>query len=218
MKLNKEAKTPFPLYLTGVSPEIQDWLRTNYVIDETGANFPVEITEKHQTELFPKERLVYLSPDSKNDLMEFDDDDIYVIGGIIDKGNDYSPLTLANAKRNQIRHARFPMKKTIGLAADLNVETCVAIMADMKYSNDWFYSLRWVPSRHYYHRVEGGGGSHQHKLAYRAHRFLTPNSPDAVNGEKLANLSPRRYRELYQQIIESNSWEETNRILDFLKK
>ena len=91
MKLNKEAKTPFPLYLTGVSPEIQDWLKTNYVIDETGANFPVEITEKHQTELFPKERLVYLSPDSKNDLMEFDDDDIYVIGGIIDKGDDYSP-------------------------------------------------------------------------------------------------------------------------------
>ena len=218
MKLNKEAKTPFPLYLTGVSPEIQEWLKTTYVIDETGANFPVEITEKHQTELFPKERLVYLSPDSKNDLMEFDDDDIYVIGGIIDKGHDFSPLTLANAKRNQIRHARFPMKKTIGLAADLNVETCVAIMADMKYSNDWFYSLRWVASRHYYRRVESGGGSQQHKLAYRAHRFLSPNCPDAASGEKLASLSPRRYRELYQQIIEATSREETNKIMDFLKK
>ena len=188
-----------------------------YLIDENGSNFPVEITEKHQTELFPKERLVYLSPDSKNDLMEYDDDDIYVIGGIIDKGIDYSPLTLANAKRNKIRHARFPMKKTIGLTADLNVETCVAIMADMKYSNDWFYSLRWVPSRHYYRRVEGGGGSQSHKLAYRAHRLLTPNNPDGTEGT-LSHLTPRQYRELYQQLIESNSRQETNRIMQFLKK
>ena len=48
VKLNKEAKTPFPLYFTGVSSEIQEWLKTNYLIDETGANFPVEITGKHQ--------------------------------------------------------------------------------------------------------------------------------------------------------------------------
>ena len=218
MKLNKEAKTPFPLYFTGVSPEIQEWLKTNYVIDETSANFPVEITEKHQTELFPKERLVYLSPDSKNDLKKYDDDDIYVIGGIIDKGTDYSPLTLANAKRNQIRHARFPMKKTLGLTADLNVESCVAIMADMKYSNDWFYSLRWVPSRYFYRRVESGGGSHQHKLAYRAHRALTPINPEGSTGDRLAGLSPRQYRELYQQLIESNSWEESKRIMEFLNK
>ena len=217
VKLNKEAKTPFPLYFTGVKPEIQEWMKKIYLIDENGSNFPVEITEKHQTELFPKERLVYLSPDSKNDLMEYDDDDIYVIGGIIDKGLDYSPLTLANAKRNKIRHARFPMKKTIGLTADLNVETCVAIMADMKYSNDWFYSLRWVPSRHYYRRVEGGGGSHSHKLAYRAHRLLTPNNPDGTEGT-LSHLNPRQYRELYKQLIESNSREETNRIMQFLKK
>ena len=217
--MNKEAKTPFPLHFTGVSPELQKWMKRFYFIDEDGSNFPVEITEKHQTELFPKEKLVYLSPDSKNDLWQFDDDDIYVIGGLIDKGQDYAPLTLANAKRNKIRHARFPMRRTIGLAPDLNVETCIAIMNDMKFSNDWFYSFRWVPSRFFYHRASEPGATHQHRLSYRAHQALSPpNAGDGGKYDQLQALSPRHYRELYRRIMESQSREETNKILEFLEK
>ena len=77
---------------------------------------------------------MYLSPDSRNDLGRYNEDDVYVIGGIIDRGEDRAPLTLASAKKNKIRHARFPMKKVIGLTADLNVEVCVAIMNDLKAS------------------------------------------------------------------------------------
>ena len=211
---NKEAKTPFPLYFTGVSPEIQERFEKFYLIDENRANFPVEMTQKLQTELFPKERLVYLSPDSKNDLLQFDEDDIYVIGGIIDKGTDASPLTLANAKRNKIRHARFPMRKTIGLTAELNVEVCIAIMNDMKYSNDWFYSLRWVPTRFFQTRASGPGASQQHKLAYRAHQALSPNGKD--RNEVLQALSPRQYRELYRRVMQARSHEETAQILKTL--
>ena len=43
---------------------------------------------QNHLDLFPAERMVYLSPDSNNDLQKFNPDDIYVIGGIIDKGND----------------------------------------------------------------------------------------------------------------------------------
>ena len=38
--------------------------------------------------MFPTEQMVYLSPDSHNDLHKFNPNDIYVIGGIIDKGED----------------------------------------------------------------------------------------------------------------------------------
>ena len=41
---------------------------------------------------------------------------------------------MANAKKERIRHARFPMKKVLGITGDLNVETCVAIMNDLKAS------------------------------------------------------------------------------------
>ena len=122
-------------------------------------------------DLFPREKLVYLSPDSNNDLERFNEDDIYVIGGIIDIGDDRAPLTLANAKKHKIRHARFPMKRVIGMKADLNVETCVAIMNDMKYSQDWFYSLRWVPSRFFNNRLKADGGENlENRLLYRAHK------------------------------------------------
>ena len=47
---------------------------------------------------------------------------------------DKSLFLSAAAKRDGIRHARFPMKQVLGLKAELNVETCVAIMADYKYS------------------------------------------------------------------------------------
>ena len=134
VKFNREARTPFALYFTGVTPEVQEIMIDQLSLDCEGNSFPVEITEKHQLDIFPSEKLVYLSPDSRNDLYEFNEDDIYVIGGIVDKGFDRAPLTLASAKKNKIRHARFPMKKVIGLKEDLNVETCVAIMNDMKYS------------------------------------------------------------------------------------
>ena len=134
VKFNREARTPFALYFTGVSPEVQEIMIDQLSLDCEGNSFPVEITDKHQLDIFPSEKLVYLSPDSRNDLYEYNEDDIYVIGGIVDKGFDRAPLTLASAKKNKIRHARFPMKKVIGLKEDLNVETCVAIMNDMKYS------------------------------------------------------------------------------------
>ena len=132
---NKVADTPFALHFTGVSPDLREIMSKALNFNEDMSNCAVEISEKHQLDLFPREKLVYLSPDSRNDLQSYNDDDIYVIGGIIDKGDDRAPLTLADAKRHNVRHARFPMRKTIGLHADLNVESCVAIMCDLKASN-----------------------------------------------------------------------------------
>ena len=218
VKFNREAKTPFALHFTGVSPEVQEIMNSHFCLDNAGNSFPVEITEKHQLDLFPPEKLVYLSPDSKNDLYEFNEDDVYVIGGIVDKGLDKAPLTLANAKKNKIRHARFPMKKVIGLKEDLNVETCVAIMNDMKYSQDWFYSLRWVPSRFFGNRVRKGSQLLEHKLTYRAHKMLSPCSNISEEySESNKRLTPREYRKFYQMIMDANTREEVEQIVKALK-
>ena len=37
-------------------------------------------------------------------------------------------------------------------------------------TQDWFYSLRWVPSRIFSKRIESGSDVLEHKLAYRAHK------------------------------------------------
>lgn len=42
--------------------------------------FPINITDKSYLELFKKERLVYLTPHCRNDLVEYSHDDIYIVG------------------------------------------------------------------------------------------------------------------------------------------
>ena len=163
--------------------------------------------------------MVYLSPDSHNDLKTFSEDDIYVIGGIIDIGDDRAPLTLANAKKHKIRHARFPMKRVIGMKADLNVETCVAIMNDLKYSQDWFYSLRWVPSRFFHNRLKSdNGGNLENRLLYRAHSML---SPVHHRGEEVSArnrlLTPREHKEYFNKIVRAKSYEEIQSIVQSMK-
>lgn len=46
--------------------------------------FPVNITEESYLDLFPKEKLVYLTPHCRTDLKEFNSDDIYIIGKLRD--------------------------------------------------------------------------------------------------------------------------------------
>ncbi|KAK3102788.1 hypothetical protein FSP39_013913 [Pinctada imbricata] len=66
-------------------------------------------TEKSYLDLFPKENLVYLTPDSENDL-RYDHRDIYIVGAIVDLSFDH-PVTLANAREMGLRHARIPVQK-----------------------------------------------------------------------------------------------------------
>lgn len=47
-------------------------------------NLCLEPTESSYLDLFPREKLIYLSPDSENEMTEFDHDAVYIIGGIID--------------------------------------------------------------------------------------------------------------------------------------
>lgn len=70
--------------------------------------YPMTFTNKHYLDLFPKDRLVYLSPNSRTVLSEYNEDDVYIVGGIVDKAAE-EPLTFAKSKREGIRTAKFPL-------------------------------------------------------------------------------------------------------------
>ena len=73
---------------------------------------PEVYTEQSYLDIFPKENIVYLSPDSRNEL-KWDDEDVYVIGGLVDidvKSN----ASLGKAKREGVRHAHLPMRRVLG--------------------------------------------------------------------------------------------------------
>ncbi|CAN8001725.1 unnamed protein product [Ixodes hexagonus] len=71
-------------------------------------NCLITTTEKSYLDLYPRERLVYLTPDAKQTL-SYDHDAVYIIGAIVDK-SDQKPLSLAKAKREGIKIAKLPLE------------------------------------------------------------------------------------------------------------
>jgi len=67
-------------------------------------------TRKLYIDLFDKNRLIYLTPDSPNEMTYFDHDAIYILGGIYDDENK-QPLTYEKAIRQNIRHQKLPLEK-----------------------------------------------------------------------------------------------------------
>lgn len=61
-------------------------------------------------DLFDKDRLVYLTPDSPNEMTHYDHEAIYILGGIYDAENK-EPLTYQKAVRQNIRHCKLPLEK-----------------------------------------------------------------------------------------------------------
>ena len=61
-------------------------------------------------DLFERDRLVYLTPDSPNVMTHFDHQAIYILGGIYDDQNK-EPLTYQKALRQNIRHVKLPLDK-----------------------------------------------------------------------------------------------------------
>ncbi|XP_031636208.1 mitochondrial ribonuclease P protein 1 homolog [Contarinia nasturtii] len=105
---NRAHKKPMDLHLCGVPPDsVVLKSLCGQIPTLLSKKSPTEIHSECFTELFPKERLVMLTLDSDN-VLEYNFDDIYIIGGIVDFGRN-EPLTMAKAKIMGIRTARLPL-------------------------------------------------------------------------------------------------------------
>ncbi|CAH0554546.1 unnamed protein product [Brassicogethes aeneus] len=111
--------------------------------------FPINVHETSYLDKFAKEQLVYLTPHCREEL-EYSHDDVYIIGGIVDKINN-EPLSLAKAKREGLRMAKLPLDKYLqwgsGSGKSLTLNQMILILNDVKTTGDWKYALRHVPKR-----------------------------------------------------------------------
>ena len=224
-KYNAESRDPFVIYLTNYNPKCPKCsIFKKASMSSSDDDYPVVITEKSYLDLFPHKNLLYLTPDSKNNLIHYDPNDVYIVGGIVDVAASVSnnpnsvPYTLSAAKKQSIRHARLPMKRTIGLANELNVDHVVGIMADFKFSKDWFYSFRWLPARIFRNRLKAAGGfTPRMEAVYLAHHELSPlvhsvakrqNVEDGnehiMSDYKMLRMHANEYRQRYKEIVEES--------------
>ncbi|XP_064485250.1 mitochondrial ribonuclease P protein 1 homolog [Ornithodoros turicata] len=106
-------------------------------------------TEKSYLDIYPKERIVYLTPDAKKTLT-YNPDDIYVVGAIVDK-TIQKPVSLAKAKREGLRMAKLPLDDYLpwGTSASksLPLNIIMKILLELKVSRDWNKALKCIPTR-----------------------------------------------------------------------
>lgn len=107
---NVQQEEPLCLHLTSV--------HRNSMIDslcnsEEGATMPFRFHNEHYTEIFPKENLVYLSPEGAGWGGEFNRDKIYVMGGLVDKFPVRPRESFGKAKELGIECRSFPLSRCV---------------------------------------------------------------------------------------------------------
>lgn len=110
----------------------------------------ISFHEKSYLDLFPKNHLIYLSPHAEEPLLKYNCDDIYIVGGIVDKSCKLG-LTSSKAKNEGIRVARLPIDEFIMWKSGgkrLCVNHVFQILNDWALTGDIKYSLKKnIPQR-----------------------------------------------------------------------
>ncbi|KDR84073.1 hypothetical protein GALMADRAFT_236718 [Galerina marginata CBS 339.88] len=108
----------------------------------------------------PQSRVVYLTADTEDELVELQPDEVYIIGGICDH-NRYKNLCLDKAKESGIRTARLPIGRYLASLPTrkvLTVNQVFEILVKWVETKDWEESLYSViPKRKF---QQGGKGNH----------------------------------------------------------
>lgn len=144
---NRDHRRPFVMHFCNMKKDSFLWQALKAQMNNI-EKVPIRIHNGDITDVFPTEKLVYLSPDAEQELHEFNANDHYVVGTIVDKGAQM-PLTLAKAKRLNIRCARLPLQKYIRFYSHktLTLDQMTKIMLELKKSQDWAKALQHVPNR-----------------------------------------------------------------------
>lgn len=148
---NRAHDNPFDLYLCNAVRESNTMKQfVKFIPTLYDPDFPINITEKHYLDLFPKENIVYLTPHCREEMREFDHDAVYIIGAMVDKAND-EPLSLAKAKREGLKMEKLPLDRHLlwgaGGSKSLTLNQVIKILLDVRASGNWDKALEHVPRR-----------------------------------------------------------------------
>lgn len=147
---NRRATEPYHLHVCNLQP---DSYHKQHLIKRYGAEtwdrLLITSTDKQHFEVFPREQLVYLTPDSPNVLRTYDHNKVYIIGGFVDRKNQPG-VSLANAKRFNLATARLPLDNFLHWdlgSKSLTLDQMIRIMLNVKETENWHEALQFVPTR-----------------------------------------------------------------------
>ncbi|NXS73597.1 TM10C methyltransferase, partial [Pandion haliaetus] len=148
---NRRSVDPFHIHFCNLK---QDSLYHKEFVkhyQEAWGKLLVTATDQCYTEVFPKDKLIYLTADSPKVMKTFDHDKIYIIGSLVDRSIKKG-LSLARAKRLGLETAALPLEKYLLWntgAKNLTLDQMMHILLTLKNTGDWKAALEFVPKRKY---------------------------------------------------------------------
>lgn len=143
---NKSCSQPLHLIFTNLSKS-SEFFGICCKQNDGFANYIVDMREDKVIDVFPVEEIVYLSPDSSNVLKEFEQDKVYVIGGLVDETTN-KDISLKFSENHKISSARLPIdehflpQKDKGtLKKVLTVNQVFDIILEWHRSKDWIKAI-----------------------------------------------------------------------------
>lgn len=148
---NRRAVDPFHIHFCNLKDDSlyhREFIK-NY--KEAWGKLLITVTDQCYTEIFPKDKLIYLTADSPKVMKKFDHDKIYIVGSMVDKSIK-TGVSLARAKRLGLETAALPLEKYLLWntgAKNLTLDQMMHILLTLKDTADWKKALEFVPKRKY---------------------------------------------------------------------
>lgn len=147
--INRKHAEPFDVHLCGAdfTGHTMQCLQ-KYIPTLLEPLFPMEVHNANVSDVFPRDKLVYLTPHCDNELDEYDPDDIYIIGGLVDKHHCF-PVSLEKATEHGLRMAKLPLDRFFHFKGDktLTLDQVLKIMLDLKSTGSWTEAFKHLPKR-----------------------------------------------------------------------
>ena len=151
--VNKKMDQPFELYLSRLSKDgaiLQECQRQLMGFD----SFPIIQSEKHPCELFDCSKLIYLTPDAKDELLTLEQDKIYIIGGLVDEQIN-KRVCLEHARSKDIVTAKLPITRFMVNRSPkqstnmiLTINQVMEVLAMIRHGHKWPQALaECIPRR-----------------------------------------------------------------------
>ncbi|EAN31414.1 tRNA (Guanine-1)-methyltransferase family protein [Theileria parva strain Muguga] len=148
---NKRAEKPFNLVICGIKPQSDLDLALGRISGTE--NWTCQLTYESLENIYEPEKIVYLSADSEHVIEDLSPDEVYVIGGIVDR-NRLNGITYNKARIIGSACKRLPIKEHIKLSGShvLSVNNCVEILLNYYQNRNWELALKnTIPKRKLIH-------------------------------------------------------------------
>jgi len=131
---NRRMTNQLQLYMTSLGGSVEAELSKN----DGFRNWDFNFDSRRYDEVFPKEKIVYLSSESENAVTKLEDDKVYVIGGLVDH-NHHKGLSHTKAKELGITTARLPIEEYLAMKSRkvLTVNHVYEILAAVSEGKSW---------------------------------------------------------------------------------